>query len=117
MIKKDKASLTARKFQRAMHRSKILNLIRTSELISRTELARESGLSQASITGITADLIQEGLIEEKQAGAYEGGRRPTLLAIRPDGVHVIGVNMAIDQVQVVIINFQAEIKANRLLLL
>jgi transcriptional regulator of PTS gene len=111
MIKKDKASLTARKFQRAMHRSKILNLIRTSELISRTELARESGLSQASITGITADLIQEGLIEEKQAGAYEGGRRPTLLAIRPDGVHVIGVNMAIDQVQVVIINFQAEIKA------
>lgn len=103
---------TTRRFQRAMHRSNILNRIRTSGLISRTDLAKETGLSQASVTGITAELIGEGLIEEKQSGAYEGGRRPTLLAIRPDGVHVIGVNMALDQIRVVIVNFQAELKAS-----
>jgi transcriptional regulator of PTS gene len=110
-LKKQSTSLSPRRFQRAMHRSNILRLIRTTGLISRTDLARETGLSQASVTGVTADLIQEGLIEEKQAGAYEGGRRPTLLAIRPDGVHVVGVNMAIDQIRIVIVNFQAELKA------
>ena len=107
-----KKSSSTRSFQRAMNRSKILELIRTNELISRTDLARETGLSQASVTGITADLIAEGLIEEKQPGAYEGGRRPILLAIRPDGVHVIGVNMSIGQVRVVIVNFQAELRAS-----
>lgn len=95
-----------------MHRSNILELIRTAELISRTDLARATGLSQASITGITANLIQEGLIEEKQSGAYEGGRRPTLLAIRPDGVHVIGINIAIHEIRVVIVNFQAELQSS-----
>ncbi len=110
--KTTKSSLTARSFQKALHRSNILELIRTSELISRTDLARATGLSQASITGISADLISEGLIEEKQSGAYEGGRRPTLLAIRPDGVHVIGVNIAIHEIRVVIVNFQAEVKAS-----
>lgn len=100
-----------------MHRSNILEFIRTTELVSRTDLARATGLSQASITGITAHLIQEGLIEEKQPGAYEGGRRPTLLAIRADGVHVIGINIAIHEIRVVIVNFQAELQASHTTLL
>lgn len=116
-LKQNDTFLTPRRFQRAMHRSNILALIRTMGLICRTDLARETGLSQASVTGVTADLIKEGLIEEKQAGAYEGGRRPTLLAIRPDGVHVVGVNLAIDQIRVVIVNFQAELKAAHTILL
>jgi len=113
MAKKRTAiSLSARSLQRAMHRSNILDLIRTTELISRTDLARATGLSQASITGITADFIREGLIEEKQSGAYEGGRRPTLLAIRPDGVHVIGINIAVHEIRLVIVNFRAELQAS-----
>ncbi len=112
MANKKTASLSTRSRQKAIHRSKILNLIRTGELISRTDLAKETGLSQASITGITADLIDEGLIEEKQAGAYEGGRPPTLLAIRADGVYVIGVNLTLEQIRIVIIDFHAEIKAS-----
>jgi hypothetical protein len=57
MIKKEKASLTTRKFQRALHRSKIIELIRTTELISRTDLSMATGLSQASVTGITTELM------------------------------------------------------------
>lgn len=112
MTKKETASLPTRRFQRAMHRSKILELIRTAELISRTDIARATGLSQASVTGMTADLIEEGLIEEKQAGEFKGGRPPILLTIRPEGVHVIGVNLTISDIRVVIINFQAELKAS-----
>jgi transcriptional regulator of PTS gene len=112
IIKTTKSPQSTRSFQKALHRSNILELIRTTELISRTDLARAIGLSQASITGITADLIKEGLIEEKQSGAYEGGRRPTLLAIQPNGVHVIGINIAIHEIRVVIVNFQAEVKAS-----
>jgi predicted NBD/HSP70 family sugar kinase len=110
--KSAKTSSTSRSFQKAAHRLNILELIRTTELISRTDLAKATGLSQASITGITANLIKEGLIEEKQSGAYEGGRPPTLLAIRPDGVHVVGINIALHEIRVVIVNFQAELQAS-----
>lgn len=113
MIKETPPS-SARKFQRAMHRFRVLDLIRTTGLISRIEIARQTGLSQATITGITAEFIEEGLIEEKQTGEYKGGRRPILLAIKPDGVHVVGINLTIDQIRIVIINFEAEIKASHI---
>ncbi len=105
---------TTRSLQKALHRFKILGLIRTKELISRKDLAFETGLSQASVTGITADLVKEGLIEEKESGAYKGGRRPTLLAIRPDGVHVLGINMSVTQIRLVIVNFQVEVRATHI---
>ncbi len=101
-----------RSFIRAYNRYTILNAIRTAGMISRVDIARELGLSKASLTGITAELIAEGLILEKQPGAYQVGRRPILLAINPDGAHAVGVSITIRQVQAVVINFQAEIKAS-----
>lgn len=98
-------------FVRAYNRDVILKTIRISELISRIDIARSTGLSQASVTGITADLIKEGLIEEKKSGIHDGGRPPIFLSISPDGAFAIGINLTIEKIDVAIINFQAEIKA------
>jgi N-acetylglucosamine repressor len=99
-------------FVRAYNRYNVLTTIRVAELISRIDIAKSIGLSQASITGITADLIAEGLIEEKKPGAHEGGRPPILLAISPDGAYEIGIDMTIEKIDVAITNFQAQIKAS-----
>jgi predicted NBD/HSP70 family sugar kinase len=98
-------------FVRAYNRYNILTTIRVAELISRVDIAKSIGLSQASITGITADLISEGLIEEKKPGPNEGGRPPILLSISPDGAYEIGINLTIEKIDVAITNFQAQIKA------
>lgn len=98
-------------FVRAYNREAILRTIRVAELISRIDIAKATGLSQASVTGITADLISEGLIQEKKSGLHEGGRPPMLLSISPDGAYAIGINLTIEKIDVAIINFQAEIKA------
>ena len=86
--------LPVRDLMRAINRSKILEIIRTTGMTSRIDLARASGLSQSLITGLTADLIKEGLIIEKQSGKYQGGRRPMLLALNPQGAFVVGVNLS-----------------------
>jgi len=98
-------------FVRAYNRYSILSTIRKSELISRIDIAKSTGLSQASVTGITSDLIHEGLIEEIKPGVHESGRPPILLSITPDGAYVIGINLTIEKIDVAIINFQADIKA------
>ena len=108
-------SLPLRSFIRAYNRYNILNTIRTSGRISRIDISKTTGLSQATITGITSHLIKEGLVVEKEAGAYAGGRPPVLLAIDPDGAHVLGVNIESEKISVVIINFQAELKASHVL--
>lgn len=104
--------MPVRDLMRAINRAKIIEIIRTSGMISRVDLATRSGLSKASVTGVTADLIKEGLIIEKQSGEYEGGRRPMLLGLNPDGAFVIGINLSISEISVVIMNLAADILAS-----
>ena len=104
--------LPVRDLMRAINRSKILEIIRTTGMTSRIDLARASGLSQSLITGLTADLIKEGLIIEKQSGKYQGGRRPMLLALNPQGAFVVGVNLSISEISVVIVNFEGTVVAS-----
>lgn len=78
---------------RAMNRSIVLNVIKTYGPIARVEVARRTGLSPATVTGITAELIDEDLVFEKDMGDSSGGRRPILLAINPSGGYVIGIKL------------------------
>ena len=79
---------------RAMNRSIVLNVIKTYGPIARVEVARRIGLSPATVTGITAELIEENLVFEKDVrGDSSGGRRPILLAINPSGGYVIGIKL------------------------
>jgi predicted NBD/HSP70 family sugar kinase len=107
--------IPVRDLMRAINRSKILEIIRTIGMISRIDLARSSGLSQSLITNLTADLINEGLIIEKQSGKYQGGRRPMLLALNPEGAFVVGVNLSIGEINVVIVNFEGTVVASNTL--
>jgi len=105
-------SKPGRTFERSFNRYNILNIIRTAGMISRIDIAKNLGLSKASLTGIAADLISEGLVLEKEAEYHQVGRRPILLAINPEGAYAAGVSISMEQIEVVIINFQAEIKAS-----
>jgi glucokinase-like ROK family protein len=78
---------------RAINRSAILNMIQADGPIARAEIARRTGLSPATVTGITADLISENLVFEKEAGDSHGGRPPILLALNPKGGYVIGIKL------------------------
>jgi predicted transcriptional regulator len=62
----------------------ILNNIREKDLISRAEIARQTGLTPATVTNITSELLELGLIIEKSYGASNGGRKPVLLKINVD---------------------------------
>lgn len=97
---------------RAINRFKILHTIRAQKLISRVDITKATGLSQATVTGITASLINEGLLLEKKPGESEGGRPPILIALNPDGAYAVGVYLSISQINVVIIDLEATILAS-----
>ena len=59
----------------------ILNLIRERGVVSRIDIAKETGLTAATVTNLTAELIDNNLVEEFSTGASTGGRKPILLKI------------------------------------
>jgi N-acetylglucosamine repressor len=85
-----------RELIRAINRSHILNTIKTHGPIGRAEIARQIGLSPATVTSITAELISQNLVLEKETGDSSGGRRPILLVINPKGGYVVGIKLTED---------------------
>ena len=98
---------------RAINRSIILNTVKTMGAVARAEMARLTGLSPATVTAITADLIAEELIFEKQTGDSNGGRRPILLALNPGGRYVAGIKLMEDHAVGALTDLEATIIARQ----
>jgi len=82
-----------RELIRAINSSHVLNAIKTHGPIGRAEIARQTGLSPATVTSISAKLISQSLVLEKSAGDSSGGRPPILLVINPQGGYVVGIKL------------------------
>lgn len=76
---------------RKVNESAILELIREKEPISRSEIARQLGLSPPTVTRIVNALIDEGLVLKGEPGNSRGGRRPMLLEFNHRASLIIGV--------------------------
>ncbi len=94
-----------------LNRSSILNAIRAHGPIARTDLARLTGLSPAAVTVLTASLIEDGLIFEKQEGDSRGGRRPILLALDGSRACVVGIKLAEEHATFALANLNSDVLA------
>ncbi len=96
---------------RAINRSLVLNSIKAHGPIGRADVARQTKLSPATVTAISAALIEENLIMEVSTGASSGGRPPILLAINPKGGYVIGIKLRDDSAVCALTDLEATILA------
>ncbi|WP_156290648.1 ROK family transcriptional regulator [Oceanobacillus salinisoli] len=87
----------------------ILNKIRTSEPISRAQIAKETGLTPPTVSSIVKELVDEGLVKESKLGESSGGRKPTMLHINSDAFYVIGVDAGPEMVECVLTDLTGEI--------
>jgi predicted NBD/HSP70 family sugar kinase len=93
---------------------KILELIGKKGTISRTEIARITGINIVSISNYIKKYIDHRLIMEKGFAVSTGGRKPELVELDKGDSHVIGVDIGENAVSVVLsdIGFDIIAKAN-----
>jgi N-acetylglucosamine repressor len=87
-----------RQLIRQMNEAVILGMIHDRGPIARTDIADATGLSPATVTGITAEFIGQGLIFEQEPGISTGGRPPVLLSINRDAGCVVGIKLTEQQI-------------------
>jgi len=76
-------------------------------LISRTQLAQETGLSKATVTRILNDMIQDGLVEEVRTTESAVGRPHILLRLVYRTRCAIGVELTATQVRITLTDMNA----------
>ncbi|MDJ0721728.1 MAG: ROK family transcriptional regulator [Desulfobacterales bacterium] len=103
----------SRDLMRAINQFNVLNTIRTAGSISRTKLSEITGQSRASVTNITARLIAENLIYEKETrDSAHRGRRRVLLALNADAAYVVGIKLSAFRVSFAVTDMQADIRSS-----
>ncbi|MGD9212714.1 MAG: ROK family transcriptional regulator [Desulfobacteraceae bacterium] len=98
---------------KTLNQFQILNTIRIAGAISRIEIAQIVGHSRATVTNITARMIANDLIYEKEVeGSAARGRNRILLAINPDAAYVVGVKVAAFHIGCVVTDILANVKSS-----
>jgi len=78
---------------RRANRSSLLTDLFHGGRQSRQQLGATTALSQASVSNLIGEMIDEGLVEEAGLVGSDGGRPRVLLQVRPDFRYVVGADV------------------------
>jgi predicted NBD/HSP70 family sugar kinase len=76
------------------NRARVLRALLLKAETTRAQLTEASQLSPSTVTNVVRDLMEEGLVEEVGTVPSNGGRPITKLSPRPDGAHLLGVEVS-----------------------
>ena len=105
MLKKANSDLVRRQ-----NRGLVLETLRQHGPLARITLGYQTGLSPASITSISGQLIDEGLVysiveDEEVSTQAKRGRPQTRLALNPQATNVLAISVSVDGVELVFADF------------
>ena len=105
-----RATATARDSLRALNQNAVLQTVHLDGPISRIDIATKLSLSPAAVTGITAELIERGLIFEARQAKSEGvGRRAILLEVDYEQALVAGIKVSNAGITYALTNLNAQV--------
>ncbi|TDC58742.1 ROK family transcriptional regulator [Actinomadura sp. KC345] len=91
---------------RSRNRLLVLDTVRQHGRISRVGIARATGLSRTTVSGLAADLLGEGILIEAAEvalpSAARGGRPATPLTLNPEGGALLGVHLRHTDIRVLL---------------
>ena len=97
-------------------RQQVFERVRAAGLMPRVQVAKELGVSPASVTTITSELIELGLLEEvtvPREGTEAGrGRPPVALGVRRDAHLVVGMKLSDREHTAVVLDFAGNLLAS-----
>lgn len=96
-------------------RQQVFELVRAAGLMPRVQVAKDLGISPASVSTITSELIDAGLIEEVAAqrdGEAGRGRPAVALGVRAEAYRVAGMKLSDREHTAVIVDFAGKLIAD-----
>ncbi|MBX0356845.1 ROK family transcriptional regulator [Halobacillus sp. Nhm2S1] len=85
-------SIADSKYIKSMNRKILIETILENGSISRSELARKTGLNKSTVSDQISGLIEENLLIEEEATSSTGGRKPINLHINKNAGYSIGID-------------------------
>lgn len=98
---------------RRQNRRIILQGLRRKGPLARIDLGKETSLSPATVTAITSDLLDQGMIlsleSEEPKSPQARGRPRTLLKLNPEAVYTVGIRLSVNSIDLSLIDFEGQV--------
>ena len=94
---------------REINLSLALRCLTEDTSLSRTQIAKATGLNKTTVSSLIEELMSRDLVHEIGRHSAKPGRPATLLELNPDAGSIIGVALGVDFVSVVLTNYVGEI--------
>lgn len=92
------------------NRKKILNLLVEKREYTKQNISKAVGVSIPTVISNINELIEEGLVVAAGVEGSTGGRKPIIVRFLPDSKYSFGVEFMPNNVRVILVNLDAEIK-------
>jgi predicted NBD/HSP70 family sugar kinase len=104
-----------RQVMREHNRSVVLDVVRRSGPVARSEVARRTSLAKPTVSAIVDDLLAEGVVHEVGVGksTAAGGRPPTYLDFDVTREAFVGVHIGVDTTTVAVADGRGTVIAER----
>ena len=91
----------------------VIRTLRDQGPVARVDLGALNGISSATVTSISAELLQQGLIKERPPETPRPtgrGRPKTLVELNPQAACVICIKLSINEIQLVVGDFSGQVR-------
>ena len=108
-----KGALTSLKEE---NRRRVIDALRRRGIASRADLARTTGLSRSTISTIVTDLLESGLVDERDgppAEAGHAGRPPVMVALNGSAGLALGIDFGHRHLRVAVTDLSQTVLAER----
>jgi predicted NBD/HSP70 family sugar kinase len=91
----------------------VLSLVRRHGSLSKTDIARMTGLSAQTVSVIMRELENEGLLLRQEPIRGKIGQPSIPMALNPDGAYFLGLKIGRRSAELVLIDFLGKVRASR----
>ncbi len=91
-----------------INRANILKLVKQRGELTKLELAEALKLSIPTVTANINQMLEEGLVETAGMGSSTGGRKPVMVRLVHDALYSVGVNIAPDRVELLLMDLHGD---------
>src|SRR3954468_2263979 len=97
---------------RRLNSAAVLHAVRADGPVSRSDLARATGLSKPTVNAAVELLLEQGYVsDDGEAASGRPGRRPLLLRFASGLGHVLGIDIGANKVLVLVADLAGEVLA------
>jgi predicted NBD/HSP70 family sugar kinase len=94
---------------REINEALVMDTVRRHGTVSRATISTTTGLSPATVTGITGKLREAGYLDESGTLPTSAGRPTRLLSLSKTGVRAIGIRLSANVVDAVALNLSGDV--------